>query len=76
MIVWCIISLLPVCPRAAPEEELVTEKLEPFDPKANRCYFNGKNYELNSRLTTENKCIKCDCKLPPYFTCSVTNDCQ
>ena len=37
--------------------------------RSNQCFFDGKYYDLGSKLSTENDCIDCSCKVPPDFTC-------
>lgn len=58
-------------PRTASEE---VAKKEPF--KTGKCYFNGKNYEVGSKLKTDNPCMECVCKVPPYHTCTMISKCD
>lgn len=49
-------------------------KQEPI--KTGKCYFNGKNYDVGSKLNTDNNCLDCQCKIPPYFTCVTKDKCE
>jgi len=48
---------------------------EPEPVKIGKCYFNGKNYDVGSKLNTDNACLDCDCRIPPYFTCILKEKC-
>lgn len=68
---FCLIFCFFI-PKANQEE--APKKAEEL--KTGKCYFNGKNYDVGSKLKTDNSCLDCQCKIPPYFTCVIKEKCE
>jgi len=50
------------------------KKREPV--QSGKCYFDGKNFDIGSKLVVDNPCLECSCKLPPYHTCVTKEKCE
>lgn len=39
------------------------------------CTFGSMTLKIGEELKQEDKCNKCECKIPPFITCTKTNNC-
>lgn len=55
---------------ASKEDEIES----PNSQKSHMCYFGALTLKYGEKLKSNDKCLKCECRTPPYITC-IKSDC-